>query len=523
MLTHWTISIDWERDGQYDAPTDNIVTSDVLSAEWFLGSRILYESVANEVALSLTLDNTDRRFSPENTASPLYSKVKPFKPVRIQSDDGTTVRTHWVGWIESIQPMVNKYGQRTVEIIATGPMQLYKAAEVDLELQEDQRTDQIISKLIQQVVMPPALSSAWVLGRTGNSEVGHTTILADITAASDLEAGILTLGMAADNWVKRGGATDMAQNSFDVYRAIGDVTAAERGRFFFDREGRAVFWNRHHLLHEQPVKATFADTMADMAYTYTGLEQLKNEVIVVCHPRKISPTADEVLWELGEAIIRVDRGQKRTVYIKFQDESGNRIGGRDLTLHDLTFEQGSATATIADKATGTELLLDNSAGTTDAIVTKLVIKGRKITDFDMMEAKASSNESIVDYGRRTMRINLPSIDNLDAADSIAEFELERRKDPRGQVQSLTVKSHGTKCGIHHQKQLDLTIGDRIQIEETQTAHASSYYVIGEAHKLTQGATLYETTWYLEPTPNRYPWKLGDTTYSKLGSTTYPTY
>lgn len=522
MNTSWNISIDWLRDGNYDNGYDNL-TSQIISANWFLGYRQSYREMTDNATLVLVLDNTDRRFSPENVSSDLYGKVKPFKPVRIQSDDGTTVRTHWVGWIESIQPAVNKYGQRTVEIIATGPMQLYKAAEVDLELQENQRTDQIIAKLIQQVVMPPALSSAWVLGRVGNSEVGITTILADITAASELEAGILTLGIAADNWVKRGGATDIAQDSFDVYRAIGDVTAAERGRFFFDREGRAVFWNRHHLLHEQPVKATFADTMADMAYTYTGLEQLKNEVIVVCHPRQISPTADQVLWELGESIIRVDKGKKRTVYLKFQDDSGNRIGGRDLTLHDLTFEQGTATATISDKATGTELLLDNTGGTVDAIVTKLVVQGRKITDFDQMEAKASSNESIVDYGRRTMRVNLPSIDNLDAAESIAEFELARRKDPSGQVQSLTVRSHGRKCGIHHQKQLDLTIGDRIQIEETQTAHDSSYYVIGEAHKLTLGATLYETTWYLEPTPTRYPWKLGDATYSKLGTTTYPTY
>jgi hypothetical protein len=269
METKWTISIDWHRDGNYDDAHDN-VTSRVISAMWMLGFREAHKEMSENSLLGLILDNSDKRFSPEYKNGPLWDHsvdpprrlAQPFKPVRIQSDDGTTVRTHWVGWIEAIRPAVNRYGQRTVEILASGPMPLYKAAEVDLELQEDQRTDQIISKLIQQVVMPPALSSAWVLGRTGNSEVGQTTILADITAASDLEAGILTLGMAADNWVKRGGATDMAQNSFDVYRAIGDVTAAERGRFFFDREGRAVFWNRHHLLHEQPVKATFADTMA---------------------------------------------------------------------------------------------------------------------------------------------------------------------------------------------------------------------------------------------------------------------
>ena len=67
----------------------------------------------------------------------------------------------------------------------------------------------------------------------------------------------------------------MVQDSFDVYRAIGDVTAAERGRFFFDREGKAVFWNRHHLLQGATPLAAFDDSMTDLAYSYAGLDVLK--------------------------------------------------------------------------------------------------------------------------------------------------------------------------------------------------------------------------------------------------------
>jgi hypothetical protein len=42
-----------------------------------------------------------------------------------------------------IQPAVNRYGQRTVKIAASGPLQFYRAAEADLPLQENKRTDQI--------------------------------------------------------------------------------------------------------------------------------------------------------------------------------------------------------------------------------------------------------------------------------------------------------------------------------------------------------------------------------------------
>jgi hypothetical protein len=128
MTTTWTIAIDWDRDGSFSGQYDDI-TNNAISARWFLGERKSYQDTADDSTLTLVLNNSDKRYSPENGSSPLAGKLAPFKPVRIQSDDGTTTRTHWIGWIESIQPAVNIYGERTVEIRAAGPMQFYKAAE----------------------------------------------------------------------------------------------------------------------------------------------------------------------------------------------------------------------------------------------------------------------------------------------------------------------------------------------------------------------------------------------------------
>jgi hypothetical protein len=285
------------------------------------------------------------------------------------------------------------------------------------------------------------------------------------------------------------------------------------------------------LLDDDTIQTTLDDTMTNMTYVYSGLEQIKNEVIVICHPRTISEADDQTLWELGDAIIRVQTGNTRTIYVKYQDEDGNRIGGRDIQVDDLQFQQGTATATVEDKATSTELIFDNTTGEKDAIVTKCVIKGRKITDFNQMEAKSTDQNSIVDYGRRTLRINLPSIDDLDAAQSIANFERRRRAQPRGDVTAVTLMSHGKNGGGQHAHQLARTLGDRIVIKETQAYHgqgtdyetSAGYFIIGEAHKLSAGATLLETTWYLEPVPTGFPWKLGVTGRSEIGETTTLTY
>ncbi|MCC7205722.1 MAG: hypothetical protein IT323_00350 [Anaerolineae bacterium] len=521
MTTTWTITVDWDRNGNFSGPYDD-VTAYVISADWTLGMGHPFQEAADNSVLKLVLNNADRRFSPENGSSPLYGKLVPFRPVRIQSNDGTTTRTHWVGWVETLQPGVGKYGPRQMSITASGPLQFYKATETKLALQENKRTDAILAELIKEVVFPPSLASAWVLGRVGNMELGVTTFLADTSAYSSLEPGILTLAVAADNWVSDGGPSNASKNAFDTYQAIQDITLAERGKFFFDRDGKAVFWNRHHLLQGGTAVATFNDTMSGLRYSYASLEQTKNEVIVVCHPRTISPSASDVLWELGDAIIRVEAGQTREVYVKYADEGGKRIGGREVTVSDVAFESGAATVSVTANANGATLTFVNG-GAQAAIVSQCIVRGRKITDSGQMEANATDAASVMNYGRRTLRLNLPSIPDLQQAQAIADFERDRRSTPFGLVDALDLVSHGQQGGAHHAQQLARSIGDQITVTETQSGHSGDYLILGESHSLSQSGTLWKTTWQLEPVPARLPWKLDVEGRSRLDSQTRLTY
>ena len=172
--------------------------------------------------------------------------------------------------------------------LCTGALQFLSSTQTKIELQENQRSDQIIDALIHEVIFPPALADAWVLGDPDYSKLGQSTKLANLDAYSNYEEGILTVQTAGDNWVRQGGYSDQLKDTFDVYRGIRDITAAERGKFFFDREGKAVFWNRHHILDKDDVDATLDDAMTAMKYTFASLDQTKNEIIVTCHPRTIA-------------------------------------------------------------------------------------------------------------------------------------------------------------------------------------------------------------------------------------------
>lgn len=107
MPTTWTIAIDWDRNDNFTDTYDD-VTARVISARWHLGMRAAYEGIADAATLDITLDNADRVYSPDSPAPALTGKVVPQRPVRIQSNDGTTTRTHWIGWVESIEPTVGK-------------------------------------------------------------------------------------------------------------------------------------------------------------------------------------------------------------------------------------------------------------------------------------------------------------------------------------------------------------------------------------------------------------------------------
>jgi hypothetical protein len=523
MPTTWTIAIDWDRNGDYSDIYDD-VTSRVIEAQWFLGQKKPYEHMADNSWLTLVLDNSDKRYSPENTSGPLWdsgigrTKVQPFRTVKLTSNDGTA-RTHWVGWIESIQPLPGRYGKRFVTIIANGPMQFYMAAETKIALQENKHTDEILNVLLQEVVVPPALTGAWIVGRINFSELGETdlagnpiagtTWVADVSAYSNLydpiqnptgEPGIKTLDLAADNWVLNVVSPDAKKNTFDVYRALNDVVMAEHGKFLFDRTGKAMFWNRHKTLLNSDVTPVVSlnDTMQDLEYNYAGLDDLKNEVIVTCHPRTISPNTNDVLWQLASGQkIQIAPSSTKEMFVKYEDSSKNRVGGRNVTIQTVEYEKGTATIVVEDKANGANLKITNGSATS-AVINKLILQGQKISDEGEIEVTAKDNDSIIDFGRRTLKLNLPSVGKEEEGQYIADFELLRRKEPRGYVASVKFLSHCKLGGSQHVQQLARSLGDMVELQETQTGHKRKYYIIGEFHKLFNAAKVWETTWYLEP-------------------------
>lgn len=85
MTTTWKVLVDWDRTGDFLNSSDDI-TSYVVNAKWYLGFSQPYANVANDSTLDLVLNNSDKRFSPENSSSPLAGNLLPLRPVQITSN-----------------------------------------------------------------------------------------------------------------------------------------------------------------------------------------------------------------------------------------------------------------------------------------------------------------------------------------------------------------------------------------------------------------------------------------------------
>lgn len=508
------VRVDWNRDGEMTGAYDD-VSARVTEAEWSLGMYMPYQEMADEARLEMTLVNADRLFTPEYASGPLYGLLAPGAPVLVEMVDGAgNAYTMWRGWVEVIQPSWTPGGDAAplyARLVALGGMQHLKASAVHLDLLQNVRTDQALASIFSSVSFPPKLVGSWRLGVAGASELGVTTRLTDAGGEYAFDRGRVTLSYVGDNW-----------EDADAHGAILDLVRAERGRFFFARDGRAIFWNRARL-QTSTIPALRLVQYQALEYVYGA--DLYNVVRVRVSPRTLSVTATEVLYELDEPIT-LRAGQTRTLRASYrQADSDAMVAGMDITPPNtgdgsLAYS-GNLSVAFEAGATSAEITLMNLDGESnkssgEATLTTLIVRGRKLTSYGYQDAQATDTASVVAYGKRMMEVDARLLDRVEDAEMIADWELALHKAPRGQVYAVQLTNRDATA---REAQVKRTVGDRLTIAGPQVSHSGDYFIIGETHRVAAGSKHHKTTWRLEPAAPYAGWQLGVAGYSELGSAT----
>ena len=499
--------VDWNNNGNFTDGIDDI-SADVMEASWKLGMRNAYQMMADEMTLDLMLKNTDGKYLPENTGGTLSGLLLPNRKVKVAFDTGGTTAM-WFGFLSWPEVEWSPSGTSTAKVTASlngvGPKRQMEELEIPLGIYNEVTGDEIISDVIELSSLPATISDSWVIGVAGLSELGSTTILADETDYATIETGVTVFDTYGDT---------TPPSAWDV---ITDVTEGERGKFFFDRDGKAVWWNRTHLISDTDNAGTVssAGTYKPIALDYTYGTQLANMIRVESRPRNVG--TGETLWEL-DTPVQVPVGGTVELEARLRKSTGQFAGSSNLTASP-EFSAGTATVTVTPQGGKAKIQLVNESTTAAAVLSGLTLSGAPVVQQNNLSVTAMDEDSIAIYGKQSMNIDLGSVSDYATAKSIGDFELFRRKDARGEIN--WVKFRAAADGTANAHLLAWTIGTRLRVDIDELHHDSDYFVVGEEHRWQPGDSggVHEVKYNLEPAQPGGAWLIGVAGFSELGSTT----
>lgn len=503
MAITYNVGVDRDDNGDFDD-----ITADVLALRWRLGMRAAHDSMAEPGIAQITVRNVDQSYSPE------VHPLQPGQVVRIQSD-GSSIRTHFTGHITHIEPQPGNQGRRAAVIHAADAIWQLQQHTVRLPPQVNVRAGAVIEQILDRVPFRRTkLRGYWVLGKAGHGELGTNTRLPIPNIPRSLESGETVFAYIGDTW----------GDGIPACAALRQVIEAERGRFFVDRSGQAVGYSRHHLLKDTVSLAVFSDDMAGLEYDY-GSDTI-SQVQVRLLPRSLGPTGS-VLWELDNAQLIPARSETPVqIVARFRDDQQRPIGaltlippvpgldytagaradgsGPDLTASiDVTLRRVDFSAALLE--------IRNRAQRDAFLQAGARLRGTPLYAGDPLLIEQVSYGSLVFHSPQMLVFDLPALDSVAQAESLARYELARRKAPRGHIRSLTLSSH-----LHAAQIVARTLFDCITVREGQTGHDTDYFIVAESHVVDAGGWRHHVTWTLESADANTFWVLN---HSRLNQDT----
>jgi len=496
----YQVHYDRDDDGTFNVE----LTAGVRSLTWRLGMAKPFERVAQVATARVVVSNHAQQYSGDAPSVQLGHHL------RIQY----AAQILYVGELVDIQPLAGELGERTACLMAVCPLDALARLVVELPPLTNCRAEDVVRHLLRQVwLRPQRLFPAWWLNLNGANALGQNTVLierASLTPAT-LERGISVWEVAS--WEDRPTAREI----------LHDVAEGERGRVFVNREGDVVLHNRHHVYKHPTVNAVLDNQMDALTVQYA--HDHVTSVRLVVQQRTLGE-AHSTLWQLGFPV-RLMPQASTILTATFHDE----VNGFTLSALSLDTPQAQVDYTVrtsddggadwtawvrlelgALQASSVQLTFTNTTTRVLWVQAGMVLRGTPMRTHDPIVLEAVDRVGQVRYGQREAVIALRLMGNLETAQQRARYELQQRNGIRLSAHTLT---HSDAVLARA-----LTLFDRITLIEAHTQLEGDYWIVGEAHTVTQGGAHHQVEWTLEPVDMTRYWQVGA---DALGHTSRLTY
>jgi hypothetical protein len=441
------IEIDWGKDG-YGSVGDNVTAlvrpiQGAVTAEY---GRDQVTALAPTVSGrgSIVLDNRDRRFSPRNTASPLYGKLKPARPVRITRTISATDYVLFIGHTDDSP--INPTDDKNVSLTLIDSLADFRGQTISTPLYSGIRTGQAIG---------------YILDACGWS-----------STLRDLDAGATVIP-----WFWADGK-DALTALEEIIRSEGPPALLTIGA-----DGAIVFKDRHHRLLDstsitsqgtwrgsgvlEPVMQkpfSYNESWANIVNTGSASVDVR------------TPQQLQQVWT-ADTTIGLSNGESRLITVSATDPFFNAVP--PVAGVDYVLTSGTVTTALTRTSGGSTTIIITAVGSA-AVVTGLQLRAQPVTVAYTVQVSASNPDSMTDYGSRAFPGDLPWCNPYDAQAVLSTAVAQR-------AQPLPIISTRFLLGNNKTKAaaiLTRDLSDRVTIIEPETVVNGDFYMESLGHEIS---------------------------------------
>ena len=427
----YVLAVDWNNDGDFSDSGEDI-TARTMKVEWKRGNDYASQLVGKAVAgvLVATLSNVSGDYSTFNSSSALYGNLLPGRKVKLTGNDGSTTRTLWSGFLDSIEPIPSAKGANLATLKAIGPLGYLNKFDVSTAMYASQKAGALIGVILDAAGWPDDDRDL----DTGIVEFPRfwcqsTKTLKALRLVEETETGLLE--ESADGKIVY---RDRHARSTDTKSTNSQAT-------YSDASGAALAYS--HVAQIDPLKFIYNELRAKLQL-HSGAWILGSASLGVQTELGSDPA---VLWthpEVGSISPSIEAGATK-VFVAQYPSSGsantaravdfwqNLTASTDYLANDAADGSGTnrtanITVTLTKRAQSMDISLENGHSGT-VYITKLQARGNAVTAKDNFEVTASDSTSQTTFGKRTYPHPGKFVPDTTEAQNWADFHVQAWKEP----------------------------------------------------------------------------------------------
>jgi len=465
------LALDWFRNGTYEGAYDDVsddVNGDPVVITY---GRDQASATSQAVAgkLGFGLNNLDRRYSPENSASPIAGKVVPGTPTRYQVTSEDVITTLFGGVLDSVDSDPNA-AAKTFTGEALDAWGLLSSQTLSTPVYQGLRTGDAVNLILDEV------------GWTGLRDIdaGATVMpfwwMEDSDAAAAMAALIRSEGPPAG-----------------VYVEGGTFVFRDRHARLLDTESQTSQGTFTHILPAGTGPAgDYKIEKGSFRYDH-GLKNIANTVTFNVEQRVPGDQAE--VWS-SEDPITVATGQTIVLNIQAADPFINAI--TPVAGIDYIVDSGVATVTMS-RDSGQSVTLSVTASS-DAIISRMAVRATPITVARTVKVSYEDTASRSEFGPKSWPDDCGFANAYDAA-AIASRIVAVYSTARPAVTFSIAYVHGGPLPIRYLRQiLQRRIGHRVTVRNDSLGVNGDFYIervthtirkLGLIHRVEFGCSVVE--------------------------------